>query len=118
MFDLPIADFLARMRTLVEHRSTTRLALLDLVATVTTLLATKSARQVAEPAVVVFYFLCFLLLPVVAPAALTVLLPPTLLLLTGPACALGTVLLGPLVKAVPPMRKLLIAMPGFVFVTV
>ncbi|AGB25761.1 hypothetical protein Mycsm_05578 [Mycobacterium sp. JS623] len=52
----------------------------------------------AEPAVV-DYFLS-LLLPLVAPAVLT------------------AVLFGPGVKAVPPTRKVLIAMPGFVFVTV
>ena len=74
------------------------------------------AWLMAEPAVVVSFY--FLLLTVVAPAALTVFLPPTPILLTGPACALGTVLVLPLVKAVPPMRKLLIAMPGLVFVTV
>jgi hypothetical protein len=41
IFDRPIADHLARMRTLVEHRSTTMLTWLDQIETVTALLATK-----------------------------------------------------------------------------
>ena len=64
----------------------------------------------------------FLLLRVVTPTLLTTLLttfrPRSPVLLTGPACALGAVLLWPRVKAWPPLRKLLIAMPGLVFVTV